>query len=180
MRDEDPDADRLLIGRIARAHGNRGQVIVNPVTDFAEDRFQVGALLWVGREAAPRRIDEVRFHQGRPIVALDGVRTMDDAEALAGAELTMDAAGLAPLPPGTFYRHDLVGCEVLDARHAPVGRVVAVEGPLERSLLVVESEHGDVLIPLAADICVRVDPAARRIVVNPPDGLIELNRTKHR
>lgn len=172
--------DWLLVGRVARAHGNRGEVIVNPETDFPEQRFQIGARLLVGGadDGAERAIRAVRFHQGRPVVALEGVQTMDDAERLAGAALSLRTATLAPLPEGTYYRHDLVGCDVEDRDGRRIGRVVGVEGPMEQSRLIVEGGTGaEVLIPLVADICETVDPAARRIVVNPPEGLIDLNDT---
>ncbi len=178
--------DLILIGRVARAHGNRGQVIVNLETDFPEERFQPGRVVRVGAvdRAVPRRIETVRFHQGRPVVALEGVATMNDAEALAGAELWVPASELAPLPAGTFYRHDLVGCEVrrvaAGGAGAVIGRVVGVAGTLERSHLVVEGSRGEVLIPLTAAICVTVDPAARLIVVDPPEGLLEANDTPGR
>jgi 16S rRNA processing protein RimM len=169
--------DLLLVGHIARAHGNRGHVIVNLESDFAEDRFKVGRILQVGASNATvaRRIASVRFHQGRPIVRFDGVETISDAEALAGADLWLPESDLVPLPDGTFHRHALVGCQVRDTADAIVGRVTAVEGPMERSHLVVQGDRGEVLIPLAADICVRVDPTAGLIVVNPPEGLLELN-----
>jgi 16S rRNA processing protein RimM len=169
--------EHLLIGRVARAHGNRGQVIVNLETDFADERFVVGREVMVGPEQSgtKRRITAVRFHQGRPVIALEGVATMDDAEALAGAELWMSAAEVAPLPEGTFYRHDLVGCEVREASGESVGRVTAVEGPMGQSHLVVQGSRGEVLIPLAAEICVKVDPVAREIVVNAPEGLLDIN-----
>ena len=172
--------DLLLVGRVARAHGNRGQVIVNLETDFAEQRFRPGAVLFVGPEplAAPRAIESVRFHQGRPVIALEGVGSMNDAEALAGAELWMAASSLEPLPDGTFYRHDLAGCEVRDTSGRRVGSVSSVEGPLERSNLVVETDRGDVLVPLVADICRSVDVAAKVIVIEPPDGLLELNEPR--
>jgi 16S rRNA processing protein RimM len=175
IHDRQPDADLLLVGRVARAHGIRGQVIVNLDTDFAEDRFRVGAVLLVGADAIPRAICEVRFHQGRPIVKLDGIETMNEAEALAGAELKVPAASLDALPEGTFYHHELIGCDVRTASGAPVGTVRAVEGTLEMSRLVVAGSRGDVQIPLVAEICVRVDVAARQIVVNPPEGLLDLN-----
>jgi 16S rRNA processing protein RimM len=171
-----PD-DRLLVGRIARAHGNRGQVIVNPETDFPGERFAVGNVIIVqgGDAGTPRRIVSVRFQQGRPIIALEGIETMTEAEALAGADLWMPRSSMRPLPAGTFHRDELVGCEVRDTTDAVVGRVTAVEGPMERSHLVVEGARGDMLIPLNAEICVRVDPAAGVIVVDPPEGLLELN-----
>jgi ribosomal 30S subunit maturation factor RimM len=72
---------------------------------------------------------------------------------------------MRPLPAGTFHRDELVGCEVRDTTDAVVGRVTAVEGLMERSHPVVEGARGDMLIPLNAEICVRVDPAAGVIVV---------------
>ena len=172
-----PD-DFLLIGRIARAHGNRGQVIVNLETDFPEARFAVGQVLHVGTAGRweSRTIESVRFHQGRPVIALEGVESMNAAEALAGAELKIPAAAVAPLPEGTFYHHDLVGCEVRDRRADVIGRVTGVEGTMERSRLVVEGPgRKHVLIPMVADICVTVDPASRLIVIDPPEGLLDLN-----
>lgn len=168
--------DLLLVGRIARAHGNRGQVIVNLETDFPEERFKVGEVLLVGVEGEAREIRDVRFHQGRPVIALEGVETMNDAEALAGAELKVPASTVPPLPAGVFYRHDLVGCEVRDRGGRLIGRVTAVEGSLERSRLVVAGDRGEVLIPLVANICTCVDTAGQVIVVDPPEGLLDLNR----
>jgi 16S rRNA processing protein RimM len=166
----------ILVGRIARAHGNKGQVIVNPDTDFPHERFAAGQVLVVehGGTTVERRITAVRFQQGRPIVALAGVETMDDAEALAGAELKVAEGSLPPLPENTFYRHDLVGCEVKDASGRVIGRVTGVEGPLEQSRLVIESQRGEVLIPMVDGICVSVDTARKLIVVDPPEGLLEL------
>ncbi len=167
--------DFLLVGRIARPHGIRGQVIVNPETDFMEDRFRTGQILKVGSPDRARdyEILEVRFHQGRPIVRLAGVDTMDDAAALAGTDLWLPEAELAPLPDGTFYRHELIGCEVRDVAGTVLGRVTGVEGSLDRSYLVIE---GHMMIPLVSGICVGVDIRARRVIVDPPEGLVDLNR----
>ena len=169
--------DLLLIGRVARAHGNRGQVIVNPETDFPADRFAEGNELVVeqGAETTTRRIASVRFHQGRPVIALEGVETMDDAEALAGAELKMPAASLPALPPQTYYRHDLIGCEVRTKDGQAVGRVTGVEGSLERSLLVIARTGGEVMVPMVEGIVLSLDLPGRQIVVDPPGGLIDLN-----
>lgn len=173
----------LLVGRVARAHGNKGQVIVNPETDFAHDRFVVGheVIVEQGGRSTTRRIVAVRFKGGRPIVALDGVDSMNDAEALAGAELKMPTAALGALPANTFYRHDLVGCEVKDTAGRAIGRVTSVEGPMEQSRLVVAGAKGELLIPMAEGICVSVDTAAKTIVVDPTDGLLDMNeRTSDR
>jgi 16S rRNA processing protein RimM len=168
--------DLLLVGRVARAHGNKGQVIVNLETDFPERRFQPGRMLLVGSEDAAVRheIRAVRFQHGRPIVALDGIDTMDDAEALSGAGLWVESDAVEPLPENTFYHHDLVGCDVVETGGAVVGKVTAVEGPMERSQLLVHGPGGEVMIPLAGEI-VTVDLSSRRIIVDPPEGLLELN-----
>ena len=168
--------DFLLVGRVARAHGNQGQVIVNLETDFPHERFAEGRVLVVeaAGKTAERRIRSVRFHQGRPIVSLEGIDTMTDAEALAGAELKIAASSIAPLPADTYYRHDLIGCEVTDTAGRTIGRVTDVQGPIDRSLLVVDGGGNEVMIPMVGEILVKVDLAAKTIVVNPPDGLLEL------
>jgi 16S rRNA processing protein RimM len=169
--------DMVLVGRIARAHGHRGQVIVNPDTDFPEDRFRVGNVVHVrrGGHVQAMEITAARLQQGRPIIALSGVQTMTEAEEMAGAELRIPAGELAALPEGTFYRHDLIGCDVTTVGGERVGPVVGVEGTAAGSRLVIAGPRGEVLVPLASHICVVVDPAARRIVVDPPEGLLALN-----
>jgi 16S rRNA processing protein RimM len=169
-----------VVGRIARPHGIRGQVVVNLETDFPHERFQAGAELFVkrseGRDVERLVISTVRFHNDRPIVGFDGFDDIDQASTLAGTELRVPLDRLASLPAEMFYRHDLVGCEVkrLDGSH--VGKVTDVEGTLGGSRLVVSTGRGEVLVPLAAEICRSIDPAGRRIVIEPPEGLLELNQ----
>jgi 16S rRNA processing protein RimM len=165
------------VGRIARAHGIRGQVIVSLETDFPEERFRPGAELFIERNGAIQALTltSVRFHRDRPVVGIAGVETMNDAEALAGRELRVPVDRLAALPGGTFYRHDLVGCRVETPAGDVVGTVEKVEGTLNGSRLVVAALRGEVLIPLVAEICTTIDPAGKRIVVVPPEGLLDLN-----
>jgi 16S rRNA processing protein RimM len=172
--------EMAVVGRIARAHGNRGQVIVNLDTDFPEARFQVGAELFARRGARVEalRLTSVRFQHARPVVGIEGIETMNDAEALAGQELRVPLDRLTPLPPGTFYHHDLVGCRVETRAGTAVGVVREVDAALGGVRLVVESAAGDVLIPLVAAICTAVDPGAKRIVIDPPDGLLDLNASR--
>ena len=166
-----------LVGRIARAHGIRGQVIVNPETDFPEDRFQPGAELFIerGGRIEALKVTSARFHGARPVIGIDGVETMNDAGTLAGRELRVPVERRAALPADTFYRHDLVGCVVETRDGTRIGPVTDVEGSMTGSRLVVDGAAGEVLIPLVAAICTVVDPAAKRIVIDPPVGLIEAN-----
>ena len=168
-----------LVGRIARAHGIRGQVIVNPETDFPAERFRPGAELFIqrGGKVEPVTVAAARFHGGRPIIALNGVASVNDAEGLAGLELRVPAGWLPLLPSGTYYRHDLIGCRVETTAGELVGIVEDVEGAIGGNRLVVTDAGGaEVLIPLATEICPVIDPAAKRIVVDPPEGLLEANR----
>ena len=171
--------DMAVVGRIARPHGIRGQVIVNVETDFPAQRFRPGAELFVDRRGAvePLTLTTVRFHQGRPIVGFAVVERIEDAQALAGLDLRVPPDRLAELPSGMFYRHDLVGCRVETAAGAFVGLVKRVEGtPSISRLVVAEDENGgEIQIPLVSPICVEVDVQAKRIVIEPPDGLLELN-----
>jgi 16S rRNA processing protein RimM len=177
-----PDWEAMaLVGRIARPHGIRGQVIVNPETDFPAERFHAGAELFVSRagRAEPITITTVRFQQERPVIGLVGVDDMNAAAALAGAELRVPIERLSILPPDTYYRHDLIGCAVETTVGTIIGRVDDVEGTMGGSRLVVAADGGgEVLVPLAAEICTVIDPAGKRIVIDPPDGLLELNTKK--
>jgi 16S rRNA processing protein RimM len=167
----------VVIGRVARPHGIRGQVIVNPETDFVEERFRPGAEFYALRHggATVLKVRAVRLHRGRPILGFEGVESIDDALWLAGGELRVPADALQQLPADQFYRHDLVGCRVTTTSGRDLGTVAAVEGPREGSYLVVRKERHELLVPLAADICVVIDARQRSIVIDPPDGLLELN-----
>jgi 16S rRNA processing protein RimM len=170
--------EMAAVGCIARAHGNRGQVIVNLETDFPDERFRPGAELFVLRNGSVQALmlTSVRFQHDRPVIGIAGVETMNAAEALAGQELRVPVDRLARLPGGTFYRHDLIGCRVETGAGELVGTVSSVEGPMTGSRLVVAGANGELLIPLATAICTRIDPAAKRIVIDPPEGLLDLNR----
>jgi len=109
-------------------------------------------------------------------VTFDGVQSIEAAEALRGAALWIRERERAPLAPGRFYHSDLEGCQVETTAGAVVGHVARVDtsgGGVP--LLVVEGPMGEVLVPLADAICRVIEPAARRIVIEPPEGLLELN-----
>jgi len=173
------DHDLVVVARVARAHGRRGEVILNLETDFPEQRFAAGNRLMVrrGAEAETLVVRSVWFMKARPVVGFEGFESIDDADTLAGLELRIPADELTDLPPGMFYHHDLVGCRVETAAGDVVGEVVAVEGGGEASRLVVGTPRGEELIPLVSAMVPVVDPQARRIVVAAPEGLLGLNET---
>lgn len=169
--------DMVLVGRIARPHGVRGQVIVNPETDFVEERFASGATLWTRSDRGEESltITSARVQNGRPVIGFSGFANIDDVERLAGLELRVPEESLPSLGEGAYYQHQLVGCVVETMSGERVGDVVRVDGGAGGSLLAVTGARGEVLIPFAQHICVEIDVAARRIAINPPEGLLELN-----
>lgn len=182
----------VLVGRIARPHGLRGQVAVNAETDFVDERFRPGATLWMrgdvredvredareDTEPTPLTVASLRVQNGKPIVAFEGFSRIEDVEPLAGRELRVPESSLQALEPGRYYEHQLVGCAVETIAGVPVGTVVRIEGGAGGSRLVVEGPRSEIQIPMVEGICAEVDVAARRIRIDPPDGLLELNETK--
>lgn len=177
MSDEEWDA-MITVGRVIRPHGRRGEVVVVPETDHAIKRFRPGAPLFrlQGAGVAAVEIRSSRALRDRWVVGFAGVGSIEEAESLRGIELKIPAGALPDLGPGGYYTHDLVGCEVETVSGAKVGRVEEVRFGHGAPLLVLQGPDGEVMVPLAEHICVSVDVTGRRIVIDPPDGLIELNR----
>lgn len=174
--------DMVVVGYIARPHGLRGQVAVTPRTDFVAERFRPGATLWTRSAGCDEvlTIASARVQNGRAVVGFEGLSSIEAVERLAGLELRVPEALLLPLGPGRYYEHQLVGCVVETAGGAEVGLVGSVESGAGGSRLVVRGERGEILIPLAEHICVDIDVSARRIRIDPPEGLLELNEVRHR
>jgi 16S rRNA processing protein RimM len=180
-----PD-DLVQVGLIEKPHGLRGEVVVKPLTDFGDERFVPGATLTTARAgqmpdgSTVLRIEDVRWHRDRPLVLFEGVESVEAAEALRGQGLWIAASSRPALEPGLFYETDLVGCQVetaagLGAPGTTLGLVQRVEGVSGAAILVIDTPQGEVLVPLAHGICRVIDPAAKRIVIDPPAGLLELN-----
>ncbi|MGC2330961.1 MAG: ribosome maturation factor RimM [Candidatus Acidiferrales bacterium] len=187
-----PPAAGVTVARVLRPHGRRGEVAAEILTDFPERLAQLKqAYLYDGKRDAARDAGAHAEQIGRRVVVrscwlshsrggqaifhFEGSDSISDAEKLAGLEVRIPLAERAPLPVGSYYMTDLVGCEVHE-KGAVVGTVRDVEFTGGTPLLAVDSPQGEVLIPLAEEICVNVDLAARRIDVVLPEGLRELNR----
>ena len=174
----------LTVARIVRPHGRRGEVAAEILTDFPERLKKLAsAQLWDGR-SEPRDV-KVRScwlsqsRGGQAIFHFEGSDSISDAETLVGLNVQIPLSARMELPSGSYYVTDLIGCEVRERDGAAIGQVREVqftgEGVAGTPILVVDSAKGELLIPLAQEICVRVDTDARRIEVALPEGLRELN-----
>ena len=170
---------RLVVGRIGRAHGIRGDVAVDVRTDDPEARFTDGAVLRTDPDAAgPLTIASTRRHSGRLLVRFKGLADRDAAEALRGTALIVDSDDIAPLDdPDEFHDHELIGLAVSTTEGTAVGTVDDVLHHAQ-DVLVVTSESGDeILVPFVGPLVPEVDVAAGRIVIDPPPGLLDLQNT---
>jgi 16S rRNA processing protein RimM len=169
----------LVVGRVAKAHGVTGEVIVEIRTDHPDTRFAPGSSL----RGRPSRggpesrylVESVREHGGRLLVRLDGVADRNAAESLKGTVFVVDSAELPPIEdPDEFYDHQLEGLRVMTTTGAPVGSVAEVLHTAAGELLSVRTEEGEVLVPFVSAIVTSVSLADKTIEIDPPDGLLEL------
>lgn len=172
----------LVVGRVVRPHGIRGEVVVELHTDSPEERFAVGSVLGTDPTGiGPLRISEVRpqygqGHQGRLLVLFDGYADRTVAESLRGVYLTVDSASVpVPADPDEFLDHQLIGLRAVTRDGEVVGEVVRVEHAPASDLLVVARPDGRrSLVPFVKAIVPDVDLAAGQVVLTPPEGLLDL------
>lgn len=164
----------VTVGRIVRPHGLKGDVVVEVATDFPETRFRRGAQV----TTIDKRVLTVassRPQGDRWVVRFVGLDAIDAVEPLRDTELQVEPDALGALPAGQYYLHDLVGCAVETVDGRVVGPVAVVYTGAAQAVLGIAGPAGEILVPLAGDICRDVDVAARRIIIAPPEGLLEVN-----
>jgi len=169
-----PEDAWVMVARLGKTRGNRGEITALALSDRPERYQALGQVYLFGAGApSPRQVEHTWFHNGTLIFKFQGVDTISDAELLVGMEVRIPLAERTEIEPGDFFQSDLVGCEVVDRKTGGrLGRVEAWQDGGGSGLLVVE---GGLLIPFARSICVEIDVQARRIAVELPEGLRELN-----
>jgi 16S rRNA processing protein RimM len=173
MVDDRAESAWITIALLGRTRGNRGEITALSLSS-KPDRYRALHEVYLFGSGERREVEETWFHNGTLIFKFRGVDSISDAELLSGSEVRVPLAERAPLDAGEFFQSDLIGCEVIErATGNRIGAVIDWDESGGAGLLVVE---GDVLIPFARAICVEIDPAARRIAVELPPGLKELNR----
>ena len=172
----------LVTGRVAKSHGVHGELVVDVRTDSPDERFAEGTTVRLrhARDAA-RTLEDVvvgaREHSGRLLVRLEGLDDRAGADALRGWLFVVDSEDLgAAADPDEFYDHELEGLTVVHVDGTEVGVLREVLHTAAGELLAVDraDERGEVLVPFVAAMVPEVDLAARRVVVDPPEGLLEL------
>jgi 16S rRNA processing protein RimM len=167
---------RVVVARIARAHGIRGDVVLDVRTDEPELRLVPGtSLLTTPDSAGPLTLEHMRDNSGRVLARFAGVADRAAAEALRGVLLEADIdPAQRPEDPEEFYDHQLVGLRVVGPFGEPLGTVAElVHLPGQDVLAVTKPDGGEALVPFVAALVPIVDLDAGRVVVDPPGGLFD-------
>lgn len=172
----------VTLARILRPRGLRGEVAAEILTDFPERLPKLREVWLAGGKGAPRRMRVRRCwlspsRGGQAVFQFADVDNPEEAKRLRGLEIQVPIEERATLEAGNYFVSDLVGCEIWEpGAAAALGSVRDVEFPGGVPLLAVDTQEGEVLVPLVAQFCVRIDVHAKRIDVVLPEGLRDLNR----
>lgn len=186
-----PPQDWVLVARLGRTRGLKGDVYAEGLAE--ESRFASLGRVWLRKPdgawavaGAPLEVESVRPYKGRLVFHFRGIDKIGAAEPLEHCEVVTPKSARPTLREGEYYLGDLVGCEVFDRSSGEkLGTVVNWQefgGPVTLEVALSARGRGSgqnpdvVWIPFARAICVEIDPAARRLVVDPPVGLLELNQ----
>ncbi len=176
------DAAWVAVAVLGKTRGNRGELTAVALS-YKPERYSALRDVYLFRDGAPgirlsgecAKVEEAWFHNGVLILKFHGIDTISDAERLVGAEVRVPIAERAALDPGEFFQSDLIGCDVIERGTGEnLGKVTDWNDGGSSGLLMLE---GGLMIPFARSICVEIAPADKRITVELPEGLKELNRT---
>ena len=170
----------LTVGRVVKAHGIGGEVVVEIRTDDPAARFAPGNTLRAKRsrdsgEGVSYVVADAREHGARLLVRLAGVDDRDAADALRGSLFVVDSDDLPPIDePDTYYDHQLEGLRVRTTAGQDLGVVAEVLHTAGGELLAVRRDSGEVLVPFVSAIVVSVSLQDRLVEIDPPEGLLDL------
>jgi 16S rRNA processing protein RimM len=168
-----PQSDWVTVAVLGKTRGNRGELSAFALSSKPE-RFESLREVYLFGAGQRQEVESAWFHEGTLILKFRGIDSISEAEKLRGSEVRIPRSERVALEPGEFFESDLIGCEVADVTSGqPLGKVAGWEDAGGAGLLVLED---GVLIPFARSICVEIDPEARRIGVQLPEGLRDLNR----
>ncbi len=165
------DADWVLIGVVAGAHGVHGEMKVDLQTDFP-DRFKRLDTIYTGPDHVPVPITGVRKLHGRVALRVASVTDRDAAQAMRGTELYIPASQIMPLPAHTYYRDQIIGLQVVTTAGDPLGTITDILVTGSNDVYVAHDGQREVLIPALKEIVREVDVEGGRMVIDPVDGLL--------
>ncbi len=168
------ESDFVLVGRVVKPHGLRGEVLIRALTENP-DRFAEGAELLLGPDldsAEPVIVEGSRNHKGALLVYFDGYASIEEAETLRDWLIFVESSELGHLDEAdAFWEHEIIGLDVVHRDGTALGKVQEVHTRPAQDLWAIDTPSGEVLFPAAKELVVSVDLEAGRVVIDPPGGL---------
>lgn len=175
--DDEPDESFVIVARAVRPKGLKGEIVAELLTDFPERFNQIDQFFAMSPqgERIAVKLERFSFHKDRVVLKLAGYESIESASTLVGYEFVVPEAERVELADDEFYDWELEGCRVETLAGKPIGSVTGVLRTGGANLLVVEGETGpEILIPMVSSILIRIDKERKLIVIDPPEGLLEL------
>jgi 16S rRNA processing protein RimM len=168
--------DCFYLGYIVKLHGYKGEISIKLDVDYPEDYKQMESVfIEVNGQLIPFFITSIKIKdKGFAVVALEGIKTIEQAESLLTSSLFLPLSVLPKLTGNKFYFHEVVGFAVEDKVHGPIGNIKEVLDFPNQAVLQVFKEKKEILIPVTDDIILNVDRNIKTVFTNAPEGLIDL------
>ncbi len=160
----------LAVGHVVRPHGVRGELLLEPLTDFPEHLREVETV-YVGEAAQAHRLAGARHHRGQLIIRLGDCADRDCAERFRGQLVQIRAEAAAPLPPGRYYHHQIIGLTAVTEAGEELGKVVEILETGANDVYVVDTAQGELLLPAIKSVITAIELDQQRIVVHLMEGL---------
>ena len=171
MKSSEPEF--IAIGKILAPWNIKGELKVAVTTDFPQ-RFAPLATVYLNRQ--PMTIDSAGWHKGKAIIKLSTIDSLEDAEKLRGELIEIHRSQLYPLPEEQYYHFQLIGLEVWTTQGELVGNITEILTAPGNDNYVVNGAEGDILIPAIADVVKSINIAEGRLIIEPIEGLLSLNK----
>jgi 16S rRNA processing protein RimM len=168
-------ASPVVVAKIAKTHGIKGEVVLESWTDVEGRIENTPAFLLMDGDRIEKEltVESRRFFRDRHVIKFKEISTLTDAEKIRGKLLAIPEEELGELPPDHFFIHDLIGMRVQTKDGKVVGQVKDILKTGGVDLLEVGEQR--ILIPFTAEICIEVSPENQNIIIDPPEGLLQLN-----
>ena len=163
----------ITIGQILAPWGVKGKLKVKVVTDFPQ-RFTPSSTVYINRQ--PMTIDSAEWHKGNVIIKLSTIDSIEAAQRLKGQPLEIHHSQLKPLPEGQYYHFQLIGLEVWTTQGKLLGNITEILTAESNDTYIVHGTRGEILIPAIEDVVKSIDLNEGRIVIEPIEGLLSLNK----
>jgi len=163
----------ITIGKILAPWGKQGKLKVEVVTDFPQ-RFAPSSKIYIDQQ--PVTITSTQWHKGKAIIKLDTIDSIEDAEKLRGRPVEIHYSQLYPLPEGQYYHFQLIGLEVWTTQGELLGNITEILTTPGNDNYVISGAKGEILIPAIEDVIKSIDLNKGRLVIEPIEGLLSLNK----